>query len=75
MLRPLISALVEFFTQASNNASDNLGNDSVVPVLDSGKIRREMFKLSYERDLFGLNSKADSFEAYDFLLTSIHSWI
>lgn len=46
-----------------------------MPVLDSGKIRREMFKLSYERDLFGLNSKADSFEAYDFLLTSIHSWI
>ena len=67
MLRPLINALVEFFNQAGMQQGE-------VPILDAVKIRREIFKLSYQRDLFGLNFKADAFEAYDFLLTSIHSW-
>ena len=34
-----------------------------------------MFKLYYRSELFDLNEKADAFEAFDFLLTCIHSWV
>ena len=46
-----------------------------MPNLSSVEVRREMFKLFYKFEAFDLNQKADSFEAYDFLLTCIHSWI
>lgn len=68
LLRPLIESLIELFKQAAHQYG-------YVPLLDTVKVRREIFKLQYDHDLFGLNSKADAFEAYDFLLTSIHSWI
>ena len=49
-----------------------------IPTLDSGQIRNEIFKLHYLRGGHGefiLNSKADSFEVLDFLLTAMHTWI
>ena len=68
VLRPLIGALTEFFKQAG------MMYENQIPVMDSRAVRRELFKLSYMQDKFGLNMKADAFESYDFLLTSMHSW-
>ena len=68
MLRPLISALNDFLRSA------DVKNDDQIPVVDSRQIRRELFKLSYQQNKFGLNMKADAFEVFDFLLTSMHSW-
>lgn len=44
-------------------------------MLDSAKVRRELFKLHYGYEVFDLNVKADAFEAFDFLLTVLHSWV
>mmetsp|Transcript_17065 Transcript_17065/g.21568 ORF Transcript_17065/g.21568 Transcript_17065/m.21568 type:complete len:81 (-) Transcript_17065:92-334(-) len=68
LLKPLIAALHDFFRVAGSNYDQ-------IPSLDTRLIRRELFKLSYLSDKFGLNQKADAFEAYDFLLTAIHSWV
>jgi len=68
LLQPLIGAMCELFKEAGRI-------QPTVPVLKSVKIRRELFKLFYLRQSFDLNKKADAFEAFDFLLTSIHSWI
>ena len=49
-----------------------------IQTLESGQIRNEIFKLHYLSGGYGefiLNSKADSFEVLDFLLTTIHEWI
>jgi len=51
-----------------------MGSKSV-PVLKSIEVRRELFKLHYGQEVFDLNLKADAFEAFDFLLTSLHSWV
>ena len=63
---PLFRAIVDLFEKAAH------ASDASTPQLDSVNIRRELFKLSYERDTFCLNSKGDAFEAFDFLLTAIH---
>ena len=39
------------------------------------RIRRELFKLSYLKNEFVLNSKADAFEAFDDILSYIHCWL
>ena len=45
-----------------------------IPVLSSNIARREMSKLFYTQEKFDLNLKADAFEAYDQILTCIHSY-
>ena len=68
MLQPLMDAITKFYQQVGLNSSE-------VPKLSSVGIRREMFKLYYRCESFDLNEKADAFEAFDFLLTCIHSWV
>ena len=68
ILRPLIKSVLELFQQAFNKHSE-------LPTFDAVNVRREIFKLTYERDQFCLNQEADSFEVFDFLITSIHIWI
>jgi hypothetical protein len=41
---------------------------------ESITIRRELFKLKYVSHEFVLHDKADAFEAFDFILTAIHTW-
>ena len=68
ILKPLMRAITEFYK--------DVGQDyDYVPKLSSVRIRSEMYKLYYRYELFDLNEKADAFEALDFLLTSIHSWV
>ena len=71
LLRPLMSALISFYAKAAGQ--DLISSE--LPNLSSVEIRREMFKLFYKYEAFDLNLKADAFEALDFLLTCIHSWI
>lgn len=68
LLQPLMNAITKFYQQVGLNSSE-------VPKLSSVGIRREMFKLYYRCESFDLNEKADAFEAFDFLLTCIHSWV
>ena len=70
LLRPLVNSLQRLFRCAAQPTALD-----AVPVLPSSEVRRELFKLHYGQDVFDLNLKADAFEAYDFLLTCIHSWI
>ena len=42
---------------------------------ESIAVRRELFKLFYLSNEFVLNMKADAFEAFDHILSLIHSWI
>ena len=70
LLRPLIGSIQEFL----RDAGSKMGSKSV-PVLQSVKVRRELFKLHYGQELFDLNLKADAFEVFDFLLTVLHSWV
>ena len=70
LLQPLMKTLKEFFNQAATPTEA-----FQVPTLESNDVRRELFKLFYKQEAFDLNLKADSFEAFDFLLTSIHSWV
>ena len=65
----MICALNDFLRIAGTHTIDDQ-----IPLVDSRPVRRELFKLSYQQNKFGLNMKADAFEAFDFLLTSIHSW-
>ena len=66
--RPLMLAITEFYKEIGEIYND-------VPKFSSIGIRREMFKLYYRCESFDLNEKADAFEAFDFLLTCIHSWV
>ena len=68
LLQPLMDAFTKFYQQVGLNSSE-------VPQISSVGIRREMFKLYYRCESFDLNEKADAFEAFDFLLTCIHSWV
>ena len=43
-------------------------------MFDSTAIRRELFKLNYQRAEYVLNWEADAFECFDYLLTIIHTW-
>lgn len=63
-----MQAIVLFFNEVGQACQG-------VPLLSSVQIRREMFKLYYMKGSFDLNEKADAFEALDFLLTCIHSWV
>ena len=47
--------------------------DKVISYESCG-IRRELFKLHYESGEYRLHEKADAFEAFDFILESIHGW-
>ena len=47
--------------------------DPAVKVYCANDIRRELFKLHYEEDIFDLYCKADPCEAIDKLLTALHS--
>ena len=43
-------------------------------IFDPRELRRELFKLYYVDDLFGLYDSADCFEAIDKMLTILHHW-
>lgn len=45
-----------------------------VEIFDATRIRVELFKLVYDTNEFVLNDKADAYEAFDFILTQIHTW-
>ena len=49
--------------------------DSPIRVFDASRIRVELFKLVYDTNEFVLNDKADAYEAFDFILTQLHTWI
>jgi len=66
-LKPFINALQDFFTKANEDSSS-------VKVHDPSALRRELFKLSYKRENFVLNEKADAFEAFDQILGLMHAW-
>lgn len=69
VLRPLMRAMIDLFKMAGIN------NETAPPILVSDRVRSELFKLFYGQQVFDLNLKADAFEAFDFLLTCLHSWI
>lgn len=71
VLRPLMKAMIDLFKQAG----DHLDTVTAPPILVSDGVRSELFKLFYGQQVFDLNLKADAFEAFDFLLTCLHSWI
>lgn len=71
VLRPLMRAMVDLFRQAG----DQIDITTAPPILISDRVRSELFKLFYGQQVFDLNLKADAFEAFDFLLTCLHSWI
>ena len=67
-------AVQNFFSEALQK-STGVGE---IQTLLSGQIRNEIFKLHYLSGGCGefiLNSKADSFEVLDFLLTTMREWI
>lgn len=72
-LKPLINAIQDFYQQANRQSQE----DSVqrrIHLFDSTAIRRELFKLNYQRAEYVINSEADAFECFDYLLTVIHTW-
>jgi len=44
-----------------------------MPILSLAPIRKELFKLYYEKDCFGLNDKADAAESFGIMLQIIHT--
>ena len=42
---------------------------------DCNKIRVELFKLNYVKGEFQLHDKGDAFEAMNFILTQMHTWM
>jgi hypothetical protein len=71
-LQPFIQSLKDFYQKAFNVDSQN---GSVVPVLSSLEVRRELYKLFYDKNEFAINSKADAHEAFDNILGLVHGWI
>ena len=49
--------------------------DGPMRTFDATRIRVELFKLVYDTNEFVLNDKADAYEAFDFILTQLHTWI
>ena len=45
-----------------------------IPIVNSNKVRAELFKLNYDRNQFALNEKVDAFEAFNQILSIIHVW-
>jgi len=70
-IKPVINALQDFFTEASRTVPGAKN----VPVLESLRVRRELFKLYYLEGEFVLNTKADAFEAFDTILQLVHYWV
>ena len=72
-LKKLINAIQDFFAEIIQKSQE----DSISRRLhsfESTNIRRELFKLKYQRAEYMLNYEADAFEVFDFLLTCIHTW-
>ncbi len=69
-IKPFINALQDFYLEISGKPSSGK-----IKVVSSGKVRRELFKLSYLKNEFVLNQKADAFEALDDILSLMHCWI
>lgn len=72
-LKKLINAIQDFFAEIIQKSQE----DSILRRLhsfESTNIRRELFKLKYQRAEYMLNYEADAFEVFDFLLTCIHTW-
>jgi hypothetical protein len=69
-IKPFINALQDFYLEISGKQSNGS-----IKVLNSGRLRRELFKLSYLKNEFVLNEKADAFEALDDILSLVHSWL
>ena len=42
---------------------------------DCNQIRVELFKLNYVKGEFQLHDKGDAFEAMNFILTQMHTWM
>ena len=72
-LKKLINAIQDFYTEVLK-ASEKDTILRKVHVFESTNVRRELFKLKYHSGEFMLNFEADAFEAFDFLLTCIHTW-
>ena len=71
-IKPLINALQDFY---QNVIDLQRSQPHVVHIVDSNKIRTELFKLMYLKGEFALNDKADAHEAMDFILTQMHTWM
>ena len=68
-LKPLINSIQDFFQQCTVEKGGKIMESESIAV------RRELFKLFYLTNEFVLNMKADAFEAFDHILSLIHSWI
>ena len=71
-MQPFIQSLQNFYEKPFNVDSQI---NSVIPVLSSLEVRRELYKLFYDKNEFAINSKADAHEAFDNILGLIHGWI
>lgn len=45
-----------------------------MPIVACINVRRELFKLFYDKNMFELHSKDDSIEALDKILGCLHTW-
>jgi len=67
--KPFVKSIYEFFKKVDEDYSGQ------IKVYDPTDIRRELFKLHYNSNRFGLYGKADTPEVIDQILDALHFWI